>query len=482
MSDLPNVRPSSLDALRERVRFDLECLNYPARPWVRTLAGEEDVLDCAIVGGGQYGQSLAFGLLRERVQRVVVFDANPPGLAGPWLTFARMIMLRTPKDLTGPDMGIGSLSFRAWYEAQHGAAGWEQLFRISRPDWQGYLNWHREVTGIDVRPATRVTRITPLGTRRFEIEVSTADGTLQRFKTKTVVLATGAEGSGARVKPPIFDGISSDRHAHTNDLIDFGRLKGARVGILGAGASSFDNASAALEAGAVSADLCFRRPQLPLSNPRRWMEFAGYLAHYPELSDAERWHYMKRLYDISQPPPEPTFKKATSLPGFRLRPATPWLSLREQNGVVVAETPQGNLEFDFVIAGTGIVVDLQRRPELSAISPHIALWGDRFQPEPGQEDARLAKFPYLDRFGAFIAKDPETAPWASRIFAIFRGATLSLGPSSASNSNIRYTAPRMVSGITRQLFLEDAAATRAEFDSQAHHELAPDAVTAAGGR
>lgn len=227
MSDLSNVRPSSLEALRDRVRFDLDCLNYPARPWVRTLAGEEDVLDCAIVGGGQYGQSLAFGLLRERVQRVVVFDANPPGLAGPWLTFARMIMLRTPKDLTGPDMGIGSLSFRAWYEAQHGAAGWEQLFRISRPDWQGYLNWHREVTGIDVRPATRVTRITPIGTSRFEIEVSAADGSVQRFKSKTVVLATGAEGSGARVKPPIFDGISSDRHAHTNDLIDFSRLKGA---------------------------------------------------------------------------------------------------------------------------------------------------------------------------------------------------------------------------------------------------------------
>lgn len=481
MSD-PSTRPSNLEALRERVRFDLECLNYPARPWVRTHAGEEDVLDCAIVGGGQYGQSLAFGLMRERVQRVVVFDANPPGLAGPWLTFARMIMLRTPKDLTGPDLGIGSLSFRAWYEAQHGPDGWEQLFRISRPDWQGYLNWHRDVTGIDVRPASRVTRITPIGPHRFEIEVSTADGSVQRFKTKTVVLATGAEGSGARVKPAIFDGLSRDRHAHTNDLIDFSALKGARIGILGAGASSFDNASAALEAGAASADLCFRRPQLPLSNPRRWMEFAGYLAHYPELPDAERWHYMKRLYDISQPPPEPTFRKATSFPGFRLRPATPWLSLREQGGAVIADTPSGTLEFDFVIAGTGIVVDLQRRAELAAITPHIALWGDRFQPEPGQEDARLAKFPYLDRFGAFMAKDPASAPWASRIFAIFRGATLSLGPSAASNSNIRYTAPRIVSGITRQLFLEDAAATRAEFDSQAHHELAPDAVSAAGGR
>ncbi|MBM3406795.1 MAG: NAD(P)/FAD-dependent oxidoreductase [Betaproteobacteria bacterium] len=470
--------PSGLEALRERVNFDLECLNYPARPWVRTEPGDEDVLDCAIVGGGQYGQSLAFGLLRERVQRVVVFDANPPGLAGPWLTFARMIMLRTPKDLTGPDMGIGSLSFRAWYEAQHGRDGWEKLFRISRPDWQGYLNWHRDVTGIDVRPERRVTRVTPVSANRFELEVQCADGTIERFRSRTVVLATGAEGSGARVKPPIFDGLPKSLHAHTNDLIDFTALRGARIGILGAGASSFDNASAALEAGARSAELCFRRPQLPLANPRRWMEFAGYLAHYPELPDAERWHYMKRLYDISQPPPEPTFKKATSLPGFRLRPGTPWLSVREKNGAVAVETPQGSLEFDFVIAGTGITVDLSQRQELASVTPHIALWGDRFTPAADQEDTRLARFPYLDRFGAFTEKVPGTAPWASRIFAIFRGATLSLGPSSASNSNIRYTAPRIVSGITRALFLEGAEATRTEFDSQSHHELAPDTVSA----
>ncbi len=468
-------------ALRERVQHDLECLSYPAKPWVRARDEEADVLNCAIVGGGQYGQSLAFGLARDRVDRVVVFDANPDGFAGPWMTFARMIMLRTPKDLTGPDLGIASLTFRAWYEARYGLAAWDTLFRIRRPDWQAYLNWHREVTGIDVRPASRVTRLAPVAADLFEIEVSQA-GESHTYRARTVILATGAEGSGARSTPAMFAGLAPGCCAHTNDPIDFARLAGKRIGILGAGASSFDNATAALEAGAASAEVCFRRTQLPLSNPRRWMEFAGFLAHYPELPDEQRWRYMKRLYDISQPPPEPTFRRATSLPGFRMRPATPWLSLREQGGAVLVQTPTGPIEYDFVIAGTGITVDLTQRAELAAITPHIALWGDRFAPPEDEADERLARFPYLDRHGAFTERTPGGAPWAGRLFAIFRGATLSLGPSSASNSNIRYTAPRIVSGVTRALFLDQADDVFDEFMAQAHHELNSAAVVQALGQ
>jgi len=469
------------DALRSRIRHDLACLSFPNKPWVRPSAAGPGVLNCAIVGGGQFGQTVAFGLKRERVDRVVVFDANPPGLAGPWMTFARMAMLRTPKDLTGPDLGIGSLTFRAFYEAHHGADAWDRLFRISRPDWQAYLNWHRDTTGIDVRPAHAVARVSPRSDGLFELQV-THDGQARTELARTVVLATGAEGSGARVVPPIFSQqLPPHLYAHTNDTINFAALAGKRVGILGAGASSFDNASAALEAGAVAAELCFRRPALPLSNPRRWMEFAGFLAHYPELPDLQRWRYMKRLLDISQPPPEPTFRRAVDMPGFKLRPATPWLALRQHEGGVQVDTPDGPLYYDFVIAGTGIVVNLALRPELADIAPHVALWSDRFEPPTAEADTRLALFPYLDAHGGFIERNPGAAPWAGRLFANFRGSTLSLGPSSASNSNIRYTAPRIITGVTRQLFLDEADAVFEEFLAQQHHELAAQEVAGASG-
>jgi cation diffusion facilitator CzcD-associated flavoprotein CzcO len=200
---------------------------------------------------------------------------------------------------------------------------------------------------------------------------------------RTVVFATGAEGSGARIVPN-FLSQSLPRHlfAHTNDALDLSGLRGKRLGILGAGASAFDYAAAALEAGATEARLFFRRQSLPVQNPRRWMEFAGFLAYYPDLPDAMRWAYMQRLYSISQPPPAPTFERAMAKPGFHMHPGSPWQRVWSPDGQsVVVETPQQRFTFDLVIAATGVAVDLELRPELAAITPHIALWRDRYTAE-----------------------------------------------------------------------------------------------------
>jgi FAD-dependent urate hydroxylase len=189
----PDSLNPGLVTLQARIAHDLACLSYPSKPWVRPVSGQPQVLNCAIVGGGQFGQSVAFGLSRERVDKVVVFDANPAGLAGPWMTFARMIMLRTPKDLTGPDMGVGSLTFRAFYEAKYGAEAWDQLFRISRPDWQAYLNWHCARTGINLRPAHHVRHIRPRADGLFELEIQHSDIT-ETILARTVVLKAVVQG------------------------------------------------------------------------------------------------------------------------------------------------------------------------------------------------------------------------------------------------------------------------------------------------
>ena len=89
------------------------------------------MLDVAIVGAGQGGLGTAFGLLRERISNIQVFDRNHQGLEGPWVTFARMITLRTPKHITGPDYGVASLTPRAWYEAKYGVAAWAGLDKIA---------------------------------------------------------------------------------------------------------------------------------------------------------------------------------------------------------------------------------------------------------------------------------------------------------------------------------------------------------------
>ncbi len=473
--------PEGLAALRLRIERDLKALSYPDKPWVVDLPQQPlGTLDCAVVGGGQFGQAVAFGLKRERVDHVTVFDRNPPGLAGPWMTFARMSMLRTPKDLTGPDLGIGGLTFRAWYEAQHGVQGYDALFRITRPDWQGYLNWHRDVTGIHVEPEADVVAIEPVGQDGSPLFALTVRqrGREYSVMARTVVIASGAEGSGTRVVPAVIrDALPRSLYAHSNDEIDFSQLAGKRIGILGAGASAFDNAAAALEAGVAEAHVCLRRSELPRSNPRRWMEFAGYLAHYPELSDSAKWTYMHRLYDIGQPPPEPTFKRAISLPGFHLQPSTPWDSVEATpQGTVRVTSGSRTLEFDFVIASTGMVVDMRQRPELAGIAGAVRLWGDAYVPPQELADARLARFPYLGRYCEFIEKSPGSAPWAGHLFTITRGATLSMGPSAASNSNMKYTAPRIISGVTRALFLDGEGEYRRRFEAHDHDELKPQLV------
>ena len=62
-------------------------------------------------------------------------DRGPAGVEGPWVTYARMETLRSPKVLTGPAAGIPSLTFRAWFVAQFGAAEWEALDKIPRVMW-----------------------------------------------------------------------------------------------------------------------------------------------------------------------------------------------------------------------------------------------------------------------------------------------------------------------------------------------------------
>jgi cation diffusion facilitator CzcD-associated flavoprotein CzcO len=477
---------AGLARLERRIARDLECLSYPDKPWVEPVRAPDGgpdgtpALDCAVIGGGQFGLAVTFGLRREKVDNVAIFDRSSAGHEGPWVTFARMNMLRTPKDLTGPDLGIGSLTFRAWYEAQYGTDGWDRLVRIPPAQWMDYLRWYRATLRLDVRNDAELLRIEPLAGDLFRLTFDIG-GARTIVHARTVVLATGAEGSGARYLPPfITDSLPRHLYAHTNDAIDPAALTGKRVGILGAGASAFDYAAAALEAGATEARLFFRRPSLPLQNPRRWMEFSGFLAHYPELPDAQRWAYMHRLFDISQPPPVPTFQRATALPGFAMHPGTPWRRVASPDGkTVLVETAQARFTFDYVMAATGMVVDLSLRPELAEVAPHVALWSDRYAPPAELQDSRLALFPYLGRYCDFQEKTPGQAAWLARIFTITRGSTMSMGPSAASNSNMKYTAPRIVAGVVRQLFLDRADAFHKAFAETTHNELDAGRVQAA---
>jgi len=455
---------NALERHAQQVRHDLELLDYPRRPWMP--APRAGAFDVVIVGAGQSGLAAAFGLARERVSNVLVVDANPLDRAGPWLNFARMRTLRTPKYLTGPDLGLPSLTPRAWYEAQHGAGSWEALGLIPKETWAAYLAWYRRTLEIPVRPDTRV------GALRWNAQQAAwevpctpaAGGAGETLMARRVVLATGIDGSGQWEIPALIrDSLPPRLYAHTRDDIDFAALAGKRVAVLGAGASAFDNAATALDHGAREVTLCLRRPALVNVNAYRWAEFVGFLRHLGDLPDTDKWRFIRQIVGMGQLPPADTLKRARAHPGFRLHSGCAWHSIEVRGDRAVIHGGAGEDHVaDFVIVGTGFVTDLSRRPELREVERHIARWSDRFTPPPGDGSADLLRHPYLGPGFEHTEKIPGEAPYLQYLFNYTFGGLLSLGFGGASISGMKYSIPRLVGGITRSLFVQDRDA---HFDS-----------------
>ena len=139
--------PASLDDLEQLLKRDFELLNLPPVNWVvpRAPGDHGAVLDVAIIGAGMAGLAAGFALVKLGIRHIRLFDAAPPGLEGPWGTYARMETLRSPKQLTGPALGFANLTFRAWFEAQFGATAWADLDKIPRLQWLDYLRWYRRM-------------------------------------------------------------------------------------------------------------------------------------------------------------------------------------------------------------------------------------------------------------------------------------------------------------------------------------------------
>ena len=227
-------QPGGLDALEQRIRFHLACLNYPPSNWVVPAShpSGDSVSDVVVIGAGMAGLVLTFSLLRNGIGNIRCLDRSPTGAEGPWVTYARMETLRSPKVLTGPAAGIPSLTFRAWFTAQFGAAEWELLGKIPRVMWMDYLRWYRAVLALPVENGVEVLRIDPLdGLLALEL----AGG--GRILARKVVMATGREGLGQPRIPDFMRDVPRQFWAHTADDIDFAALRGRRVVIVGGGAS-----------------------------------------------------------------------------------------------------------------------------------------------------------------------------------------------------------------------------------------------------
>jgi FAD-dependent urate hydroxylase len=450
----------TLAALESRLKQDLAWLELPAKPWVIARTHQDQpMIDVVIIGGGMAGLAAAASLKMQGIP-AVIFDRSPEGFEGPWATTARMETLRSPKQLVGPAIGLPALTFRAWFEAQYGATEWDALDKIPRLQWMDYLRWYRKVLALDVRNLHAVEQVLPIAQHRVELRVRNSaeeNGRTKSVFARRVVLATGRDGLGASWVPEFAQHLSPESWAHSSDEMDYSKLRGLKVGVIGGSASAMDSAATALEAGAASVDLLIRRTVMPLVNKSKGAGSPGLSQGFHQLPDEWRWRIRHYMNAEQTPPPRGSTLRVSRHPQARFNMGCPILQAEMRGRVIQLSTPKGIFELDFLVFATGFRVNLEARPEFASFASHIRFWRDRYQPAPGCDDEELSESPDLGPAFEFLAKDEAACPGLSRIHCFAYPAVMTHGPLSGDIPAISDGACRLADGVVASFFKEDIA-------------------------
>lgn len=426
-------------------------------------------VDVAIIGAGQAGLTVATKLRKEGVERVLIIDQAPEGLEGPWITWARMRTLRSAKELHGPDAGHPAASFRRWYTAQHGEQGWRSLGLIPREVWAEYLLWIRRVFGLTVRNGTEVIDVAPDGAQ-LVLKLREGQET-SSITARRLVICTGIDGIGGAWLPDFATQLNPNLWRHTSGELPLESLDGARVGVLGVGASALDNAATALEAGARVVQFA-RRDRLPTVNSVRSLETRAFFRHFDALPDADRIEIGRRMLTLTVPPPQHSLERCTAHEAFELRLGSAWTAVREHEGQAVVTLADGSEEvFDLLIFGTGFQVDLERVPWLSTLRAGLATWADRAALGDHPADDRLGKFPYLDRGMTGTARTPDAEAWAGHVLFLNHAAVVSAGTAALGINGLPASSDHLIDELSRSFFREEAGRlTQAFYDTAVEPE------------
>ncbi|PPR62544.1 MAG: FAD-dependent urate hydroxylase [Alphaproteobacteria bacterium MarineAlpha4_Bin2] len=419
----------SLAALDRRVQGDLTALCYPPRNWIppRNRSNGCDVLDVVIIGAGMGGLAACFALFRVGIRNLRILDRAEENFEGPWATYARMETLRSPKHLLGPASGLPSLTFRAWYTAQHGEASWERLDKIPRTVWMDYLVWYRQTLSLPIENNVEVDSVVPDGDL-LKLTLSGSGTDERQIWTRRVVLATGREGLGEPVLPEFINTVPRGHWAHSSEDIDFAALKGTRVVVIGAGASAVENAAEALEAGAAEVRLLVRRDQMPQINKMMGIGSPGFVAGFPALSDEWRWRYLHYNNVAQTPAPRgSTLRVSRHANSFFHFGVTISYVKKIASGLALTTNDNRRLETDFIILGTGFDVDPMKQPVLEGYADNILQWRDQYTPPAGFEDESLARFPYLNPDFSFREREIGATPWVEKLHCFNYGSKMTLG-------------------------------------------------------
>ncbi|MBI2743843.1 MAG: NAD(P)/FAD-dependent oxidoreductase [Chlamydiales bacterium] len=444
--------------LHLQVQRELDLFNFPPGQWIepRKTSDEAHVYDVVIIGGGQTGMTIAVALKKEKVDNILIFDENKEGYEGPWLTYARMANLLTPKSITGPDCHLTSLTCRSWFEAKYGVEQWERISCVPRQTWAEYLHWLRTSLNLPIVNETKVGALQWKEEENcFLVPIESPEGSSQVYARK-IVLATGYQGSGRWSIPDfVVERLPKSLYNSVYETIDFNNVRGKKIGICGAGLSAFDTALICSEHGAKEIHLFLRREKFA-NQYVKWPEYTGFLKHFPDLSDSDKWRFISKMFDLGEPPTQDSINRLKTLDNVFLHFDSLLVDAEEREGEARVFTARDSYDLDHLFISVGCEIDLGLREELSTFSEEIALWGDRFSPPPEDENTGMLYLPYLGKHFEFVEKNPGSAPYLQSIFNCTGAALLSEGVCpGVSLKGSKYSVQKLVYGVTSQLFLEE---------------------------
>lgn len=419
---------NSLEELERALKLDLAQKRFFSnQSWVyprKTNHGklEQDVI---IVGAGQSGLSLFYNLKLRGVNRITIIDKQEKGKPGPWSSIARMKQLRTPKTLVGPESGNPLLSYLFWFCSKYSKAEYDTYDFIPLHYWVEYLDWFTHVLAVDIVSGVNVTSIDWCDSNS-SIRVDTDSNEIQSLYTKKVCLATGITGAGAWLPPKSYiENIPRESYACSWEQINFKKLKGKRIAVIGSGASAFDNAIESIK-GSCHSIVMYSRSKLPkkstffelwkgrddselypeLSSQSPADMLKTIVDHNHFLTDEKRIKLLKLLFKDGRSASTPDYLKGLEHKGkIFLLDGEPITAIHAQKstGVIKVISKSGEREFDFVIFATGPVPGLQHKAELSNIKDKILTWQQ--DSNLNEQFHKVNSLPRLSSTYHFLAKE-----------------------------------------------------------------------------
>ncbi|MFQ3354675.1 MAG: cation diffusion facilitator CzcD-associated flavoprotein CzcO [Paracoccaceae bacterium] len=476
------INETSLEKLEVKILRDFALINHPVKNWNPHKLGPDGkpLIDVLIVGGGMNGLAASLALRLAGIANIRHVDSQPKGLSGPWLNYARMHLLRSPKNLVGPAQNIPNLTFRAWWEAKYSPLSWESFEYIERPVWAEYLIWFEKISNANVEFGTKVTNIDTLLLKKnatdspqdFNITANltrTNDtlGSKVQNNSETVyarhlVLATGREGLAQKRIPKVFmDSSFSKMIKHSSEDVDYTSLAGKSVAVIGLGASAFDNAAAAAESGA-TVTLIGRAPSVPLLNKMKQTVYPGFSEGFSKLANNEKINWLLHVFKNRVAPPKQTVNRVAKL-NIKLMTGAQTEEvhlIEKQLHLGIKENGDPNLTrliFDHVIVAAGFKINLSMTRELSSFWQDIKIWRDVFSIQDRTDsdwDAEILDFPYLGEGFEFQSRSNKNNP-LKYIHCFNHAAQISLGNLANDIPHSGVGAQRLARSITSQLFLDD---------------------------